>query len=374
LITLKYSAALCGAGKTRWACGHTAQNLGRYLYAVDRRNVLSATKDLIETFARIAGTNPTIIELYSASDGRKGGVSDVRRKVREAGCQYATHQHVVVLVTHEALKSSDLSTYVSGWTCIIDEIPKIISHAEATMPVLPLLLKTICNLKPIDNTGWSELRLKADAPLLTDVSRDTFLSGFSELYRKIRDNNTLLKISAWEDALEQAACSFFTLWSPEALAPFCEVYVLGNACEHSITYKLVERNFQREVKLQPFSIPAANRTPPRSTQLLIRYFASCHEAGSTFWQSEAGQECLRRIPWWVNANSEPKNHYWSCNISTYQKREEMVGKWVSPKIAGENGLRHLTCGTFIYSAKPSDAEIETLKIFNILLIPGEAAH
>jgi len=43
----------------------------------------------------------------------------------------------------------------------------------------------------------------------------------------------------------------------------------------------------------------------------------------------------------------------------------LVGKKVSPKIAGSNDYKDLTCGTFIYTAKPSQAEERVFDWFGI---------
>ena len=126
-----------------------AANPGRYLYAVDRREVFSTRTDLIRSFAAQHDTAPTIVELYSRSDTWTGGIGDVRRAVREAGCQHAPRPHVIVMITHEALNSSDLSTYGGGWTCIIDEVPTMWSHGEIKSPASSRYLAAAYNLLPV---------------------------------------------------------------------------------------------------------------------------------------------------------------------------------------------------------------------------------
>ncbi|MFZ6761410.1 hypothetical protein [Pseudoroseomonas sp. WGS1072] len=365
MLKIRYSAELCGAGKTWWACRHIAEKAGRYLLVVDRRAVFSDRKNLISRFASEVGTFPKIVEIFSASDEWIGGRPDVRRAVREAGCEHASQKHVVVLLTHEALKSSDLSTYRDNWHCIIDEVPTLWTHSEVCSPVLGQLLEKTYNLEPILKEGWSALRVKADGPSLTDYYADTVLSGWGDIHRQIRDRDAFAKIGSWQDAASRSSWSLVSIWNPESLRAFSQVTLLGNAFEHTVTYKLLERHFGDVVKLEPFAVPTTRHVTWQPRKLLIRYFAKSHRAGSAFWATADGRECLRRIPWWVNAHTQRGAHYWSCNNSLYGSGQVMDGRRVSPKIAGENGLRNLTCGTFIYSAKPSQREREALSLFGI---------
>lgn len=48
-----------------------------------------------------------------------------------------------------------------------------------------------------------------------------------------------------------------------------------------------------------------------------------------------------------------------------QTARQIIGRRVSPKIAGVNDLRTLTCGSFIYTAKPSDSERTAFQLFGV---------
>ena len=289
----------------------------------------------------------------------------MRRVVREAGCEWDAHEHVVVLVTHEALKSSDLSTYRHGWHCIIDEVPTVWTHAEVVSSALHVYLKAAYTLEPLAGTDWSRLRVKADSPLLTDIYADSALTEWAELHRQIRDRGAIAKIKSWEEAASRSTWSLVSVWNPAPLSTFSSVILLGNAFEHTVTYKLFERTFGSVIKLQPFTVPTKREARRHPRKLLIRYFAESHRAGASFWDTANGHECLRRIHAWVNAHTEADQHYWSSNNARFRNDLTMVGQRVSPRIAGENGLRHLTCATFIYSAKPSRNEQVAFEHFGI---------
>jgi hypothetical protein len=81
VITIHYSAARCGAGKTRWACERIAKNPGRYLLAVDRRDVFARRVETIEEFAAEHSSHPKVVQLFSKSEKWEDSISDVRRYV-----------------------------------------------------------------------------------------------------------------------------------------------------------------------------------------------------------------------------------------------------------------------------------------------------
>lgn len=362
MITIHYSSARCGAGKTQWACERIARNPGRFILAVDRREVIARRKASIQEFSEKHRTKPKVIPLFSRSDTFTDGIRDVRRRIREAGAKYQSEQHVVIIVTHEALKSSDLSTY-QGWTLIIDEVPSIWTKEEVRTPRSWEYLDSSYNLLPIGNTGWSTVQAKSHNASIADYHRDTYLNGLAVFRRRVKDQGVYVSLSNWEDASTGDPWSWFSIWNPEELEPFSAVYILGNAFEYTITYKLLANTFSKIVNLKPFEIPDSEPWLPRS--ITIRYFASKHTAGTAFWtENEDGRECLRRVPNWVNDHSDPSNHYWSCNIGRYDDTA-MIGTKVSPKIAGSNDYKDITCGTFIYTSKPSGAEERVLGMFDI---------
>ena len=362
MITIHYSAARCGAGKTRWACERIAKTPGCYLLAVDRRDVFARRVETIEEFAAEHGTHPKVVQFYSKSEKWEGGISDVRRSVREAGCEYASFPHVVVVITHEALKSSDLSTY-TGWTLIIDEVPTVWTHEEICTPVLWKYLRQVYNLIPVGDSGWSEVQAKADGASVADHHLDTYLAPMAVFHKRVKDQGVFAQLTDWQDAAGRKPWSWFSIWNLEELSAFEKVYLLANAFEQTVTYKLLASTSNTSVRFEPFDIPGATPWLPRA--ISIKYFASGHTAGTAFWtESVSGQECLRRISWWVNAHSDADNHYWSCNLGLYPDHA-LVGKKVSPRIAGSNDYKDLTCGTFIYTAKPSQAEERVFDWFGI---------
>jgi hypothetical protein len=362
--TINYSSARCGAGKSVWADRQIASVPGRYVLAVDRRDVFQSRIGRINALAAEHGTHPAVVPLYSRSDTWADGVQDVRRRVREAGCRYGGHPHVVVVLTHEALKSSDLSTF-RGWSLIIDEVPSIWDHASLRTPDSWRYLERLYNLIPVEDSGWSEVRAKADGPRsISRLYNDDLAAGLAVFHKRVRDRGVLVKLRAWEEAADGAPWPWFSLWSPSELAAFGTVSILGNAFEHSVTAKLLTSIFAAEVRLVPFEIGGGHETwTPRTVRL--QHFAAAHQAGSHFLKdTPEGKEAQRRIALAVNGLADPADHYWSCNSFLYPDGG-MVGEKVSPRAAGRNDLQRYSSGTFIYTAKPSDEEAATFAWFDI---------
>jgi hypothetical protein len=138
--------------------------------------------------------------------------------------------------------------------------------------------------------------------------------------------------------------------------------ILANSFEDSLTYKLLKH---AGVHLVSFAIPDDRQWQPRT--FLIQYFASTHRAGTGFWTNAAdpsGAEALRKTFDWIMQNTDPENHFWSANLHELFKRS-LPGEKLKPKVSGSDAYKHLTCASFIYTAKPFQAEVEAFARYGI---------
>ena len=235
----------------------------------------------------------------------------MRQALREQPTKDHNAPHVVVICTHEGLLSSDLSTY-QGWTLIIDENPNIWTfdeiRAEHTWPVY----EKFFGLEP-DEEGWSRVTIRNSAPTVTALSKDKTLSqAFIDTYRRWQATRPLVKLTSWDELQDGQARSWCSVWNPERLHAFKRVMILANSFEETLTFKLLK---QAGVHLVPFAIPDDRQWQPRT--VLIRYFASTHQAGTGFWTNSAdpgGAEALQKTFDWIEQNSDPENHFWSANL------------------------------------------------------------
>jgi hypothetical protein len=353
---------LCSAGKTELACQLMASTPGQYLFAVDRREVIETRIRRIEEKAAAEGTHPLVEPVFSKSEGQfEGGTENVRQALREQPTKDHNAPHVIVVCTHEGLLSSDLSTY-QGWTLIIDETPNIWGFGELQSPFSWSVYKSFFGLKPLDDE-WSEVTICRDAPTPTACAKDAAISDdFRDLYRRWKNTRPLVKLSTWEETADGRKWSWCSVWNPEKLDAFRRVIILANSFEESLTYKLLK---QAGVRLVPFAIHDARQWQPRTVR--IRYFASTHQAGTGFWTNSddsSGAVALQKTFDWIMKNTDPDNHFWSANLHELIKRS-LPGQKLKPKVAGSDAYKHLTCASFIYTAKPSRAEVEAFARYDI---------
>jgi hypothetical protein len=360
-IIIEYSAALCAAGKTEYACNLIASQPGKYLLAVDRREVIDTRIARINEKATAYDTYPVFRPIYSPDEGRfESGVIGVRRALREQPTKDNDTPHVVVICTHEALTSSDLSTY-EGWTLIVDECPNLWGFGEMSCPVSWIVMEAFFGLEPLGD-GWSRITIKRDAPSPGQSTQDSMISDeFVDTYRRWEINRPIIKLEAWKDAADGRTFSWHSVWDAEKLTPFSRVLILANCFEESITYKLLEHS---GCELVPFAINDNQVWLPRSVH--IRYFAKDHQAGTGFWTNKTdpgGALALDKINRWMAANTDSENHIWSCNLNA--KTLNLPGRKLRPKVSGADEYKRFSCASFIYSAKPTKLEEEAFALHDI---------
>jgi hypothetical protein len=361
-ITIEYTGALCSAGKTEFALGLMASTPGRYLYAVDRREVIETRITRIDEKAATAGSHPVIRSIFSKSEGKfENGSDNVRRQLREQAAADHDTPHVIVICTHEGLLTSDLSTY-DGWTLVIDETPNLWTFREECAEFSWTLFQKFFDLHPVDDEH-SKITIRKDAPTVERSKRDTGLSeGFRDLLRRWQVSRPLVNLSSWEEASDGRQWWWCSVWDAARLRAFGRVMILANSFDHSLTYKLLRH---QGLNLVPFVINDKREWTPRT--ILIRYFAEQHQAGTGFWcnrDDDSGAEALNRAFAWIERNTDPENHYYSANLAAL-KRLDLPGLKLQPKVSGADEYKHLTCATFLYSAKPSKAEVRALELYGI---------
>ena len=361
-ISIEFNSGHCGSGKTRYLCQMMAKTEGRYVLAIDRRELAAARDATIREFAGEHGTDPVIVHLYSQSKEREGGTINVRRKIREAAFDYAVLDHVIVIVTHEGLKTSDLSGY-GGWTLLIDEMLTIWTFGTLRTPAAFRYLREAYRLEDFA-AGWSKVTAIAASGITTaDLHDDELLSDLAVFDRRVRGQGVVTSLKDWESAAGGDPWSWYSVWSPEELRAFDRVILVANSVESSITYRLLTDLLKSMVRFVPFEI-AGSPEPYLPRTMTIRYFAHGHSAGSYFFKSAEGRKSLERVRGWLSENLDGNASYWSSNIDLF-KGAAPPGKPVRPRAAGRNDLSGLTTCSMIYSAKPSRGEADALNLLGI---------
>ncbi len=116
-MEFNYDDRPCGSGKTYSELLHAIQTRGRYLVAVDRKESIRDHHASLELLALRSHSNPKLVLIYSGDESTSETVRRTTKIVTSAGRQTVESQptifdqtdgHVIILITHEALKQADL--------------------------------------------------------------------------------------------------------------------------------------------------------------------------------------------------------------------------------------------------------------------------
>lgn len=361
--TINFSDLRVGGGKTLAVADALARNEDRHVLVVDRRDVIATRVALIQQFAAVHGTTPHIEAIYSRSDAHPDGSANVCWRVRAAGADLRRHRHVIVVMTHAALQSSDLSTF-RDWNLFIDEVPQAWTHHSVKTPATARFLAANYNLIPVPGReGWSRMQPKVTAPSTAAYARDDYMRDLAVLHQRAKAGSLVAHLTDWSEAAGDDGWNWYSLWTGETLSAFRRVVLVANAVESSLFYQTAQAH--GAVRFAPFHL--VNEAPYRSRTMLVEYFADEHRAGRRFWtESDQGKACIARVAEWLASHSpDARQHYISYNGYHANSFAAVPGLHVRPRIAGVNSLASMTCGTFLYSGKFSRQEQAALACFGI---------
>src|SRR5689334_13367291 len=93
-----------GCGKTSHLIKEMAATRGRYLLASPRLALIDERHCDLRKAAEKAGTEPILRLIHNENTGRLS----VLKALQAAAAEFATHEHVILLVTHEGLMGLDI--------------------------------------------------------------------------------------------------------------------------------------------------------------------------------------------------------------------------------------------------------------------------
>jgi hypothetical protein len=339
-MLIKYSDAFCGAGKSRWAIEHMNSKPGRYLFAVDKIELIAAHRAKLK--------NVEVVEIHSKAPE----TIHVSRSLRGAAYQYRDRAHVVVFCTHAALQQSDLAGY-DGWTLIIDEVPNVWTHASWSAKASWRWLDENFVLEPFSEGGWSSVKQKSTAPRLADVRDDALVASAATLMKAASTSGVVANITSWEQARERKV-SWMTVWHPENLEAFSQIILLGNAVKKSLLYELWT-TLDPTISWEPIALPYR---PYSIRPVTIQYFSRRQASASFF---ESAERPLEKIAAWIQANTN-QEHFYLTNIG---QTLDLPGRRIRPKAHGFNQLAGISSCSILYANKPSPDEAKALELLGL---------
>lgn len=359
----------CGSGKTYSELMHMVSTPGRYLLAVDRRDAMSERMSTIAELSAKLGKQPVVVVIRSGTHAevhRSGSTTvrttrSVRADVEAVPERHALH-HVIVIVTHEALKISDLAGF-EGWTVVIDETPSIMDRQPLVTTLSREFLQEHYDLTPVGTRCVVTCKSKATP---AEFRRDTLTQEITVMHSRVCCPRTtvIADVRSWEDLEEDGSWMWTSIFSPEQFSIFDKVKILANAFPRSLTFSMWSKIWP-EISW----LPECRRQlrPYLRRPMRIRYFAEKHTATRSLFGSEEGKRRLKLVANAIEASVDPATHIWTCNKADEPSLRAALSssQWLSPRQAGSNAYADRTAVSAIYTAKASPDERTLFKELGI---------
>lgn len=351
------NSGLCGSGKTTRELERMATTPGRYVFVTDRIAPMEARIGKLISTAVKHGCYPEVVPVHSANALPRFGHRFVRQAV-EHQIKCLNHKaHAILLVTHETLKTVDWSLIKGEWEITIDEAPAVLDSDTTCTSGAVAWWDANFILRPVGETGWSELVLDPNAVSIEQLASDDDLDDRVSLMRRVQQAPVYANVTKWDQTAPAGIrWTWFSVWCPLELSGFRQVKVLANHFRSTMTYHLLDRFYGDRIKWIDEATPDARVWKRREAR--IGYFLEDPKGGSTtHWSKPEGREQLRKVGAWLRENS-PADHIMTTNrgYEDVLSLWEVPGSALSPKQAGSNDWVAYTCATMIYSSKATRNE------------------
>ncbi len=325
---------------------------GLYLFALPTINLI---REQAEAFRRDA-PGLEVTEVHSEAPG-KGAVFRRLEEARQSLVNAAT-SHAIMLTTHEAIMSHDLSQF-AGWHARVDEAPNAVHAGRLNISVSRGFYQANFGLKTYA-AGWSEVQSLGKSPNWKEVERDTVAKAVQAFQKHaLRPHGVFVNVGEWSGADH---VEWFSLWSPLGLRAFGSVQIAGAGYLNSLGYKVAKSLFEKAITFVERAVPMARTAFPK---VRLHYFTDSHEGTTSVWDSSEGRKCIVAVCDYLDAHV-PSLGFWSANDMVQKLMEwRIAGTLTSPKASGLNRFRDETACAFIYSSKPVPDDIVLKNAFKL---------
>jgi hypothetical protein len=330
-----------------------AEVVGRYVFVVDRVEIIEERRRQLAPLFEEYGTDP-VVAIRTANSIGKGGVG---RQIADDGLELSGNHHTILFITHAGMKLvKDWSNFALWDAIIVDEIPSILDRGEHKASVWDRpALELFYELAPTIVEGISEIAFKGGLP------RDQVPAEWENFHQRVMRGDAYCDLTSWSDLLDQdqGDWSSWWIWDVTKLAHFNDVYFLGDSFADTDTYHLMR--LDPSISFVPFTVRTDRAWQPR--EVVVRYVSEDRNASKTLFTDDGFAPGLVKIGAWLSLAGTDR-HLWSCNNST-ASFGEVIGKKVSPKQAGTNDYIDWHKASMIYAAKPSPAERRFFALLDI---------
>ncbi|MGH1587291.1 hypothetical protein ACRBEV_01765 [Methylobacterium phyllosphaerae] len=329
---------------------------GRYLLAAPRTALADEHAAWLGDEARARGMTIRIETVHAAQ-----GKPDVPRRIADACQSLSQEAHAILIITHEALRSIDLSPFTEAdvpWDVRVDEIPDSLASGTFKAPASAQYLGSVYDLALSDVKGWWRATLKPDAPAPNALMVDTHLRdlvAFDKRARSHHGGGVLVDVGDWRDAtLKDRTVHWYSAWTPAALSGFASVEMAGANFGTSLCGLASERLDAGWVEYSEEHLGAGQRQA-RPT-VVLRYFTHAHTGSTEWWAAGLGKRHLNKVLRHLTRAGDLG--YYSGNecVTSYFEGWLDHAEAVRPKQAGTNSLIQHTSCAFIYSNKAQTAD------------------
>ncbi|MBT2244545.1 hypothetical protein JQK15_13455 [Sphingobium sp. BHU LFT2] len=372
MTTIYYDDRPCGSGKTYTECNFMVRTPGLYLLAVEQRTVMVERLKMLAELAADAGTTPVIKTIFSSQaevreDGRldRVGVANVRVEIEALPSTYQ-RGHMIIIITHEGLKSADLAAF-EGWNLYIDETPTIWDKQLLSTSVTKDFFARHYDLMPTENDRVRRITAVSDSTA-KDFARDDLAKAVGVFHARVLSDRieVATKLARWSELNEDANWTWWSIWSPEQLGVFQRVTILANAFTRSVTYRIMSAKWP---EIEWVRLDRSMTRPYAQRRVVINYFARAHTAQRMLWNSERGKGHLRQVARHIDAQVDPMRHIWMCNgddeATLTTQGVNIAGVKLSPRQQGSNRFMAATTATMIYTSKPDTSDRLVMRMIGV---------
>tara|TARA_R110002051_G_scaffold10825_1_gene40339 strand:+ start:3805 stop:5274 length:1470 start_codon:yes stop_codon:yes gene_type:complete len=349
MTTIYLYAGPCGSGKSYFLRKFILEQGGKHLIAVPTGKLMD---DFVASFHKQADQGnhylPLILQFHS---DRTGEHQTVSQAIAAAWARHSDEADLVIMVTHEAFRSSVHHKAFKRCSLWIDEVPSVRSHQTRHTPALAAHLEAHYALKVVKGlSGVKQIVSKTDLSMEA-VRADDVLAGLGDLHDRVTGGKekVFTTLKRWTDLNNNGDWVTFSRFDVSKLDHFAKVTILANDIKNTVTYRLLQEDGVNLID-QPF--------PSREWQhrkVVINYFAKAHVFSASA-LSQFAKPNLKLIEAWVHQQpwATEAGHYWMANKDVVDV--SLPGHRASPVSHGLNHLDDRDACTILFRAKPSNIE------------------
>lgn len=371
-MKIYYDDRACGAGKSYTERANIVAREGLYIWAVEQRKMMAEPFAKLREQAADVGRIPTIKAIYSRGEALDPILGDPVENVRaeiEALPQVYNRGHVIVIITHEALKAADLSGFEGrGWQLVLDETMSVWDQQDMQTTTMLGWLQDHYALEATEDKGLYRITSTTDETT-RDLAQDTGGKAFAVMHQRILSDrtNVITDFGKWDDLKDNKEWTWSSMYDPSTLDVFDRVTMLANDVTKSVTY---ETSRARYPNVEWVNLNRKTTQTYARRKVVVHYYAVAHEARRSIFMTTQGKAFLHAVAADIDKRVGVQPHIWMCNekdaTSLRVNGSPMTGVKLSPRQSGIDKYGdHYHHASMIFTAKPGPKEQAVMEALGV---------